>query len=79
MVESLNSYTVEHDEIRMAVTTRATGEELSAIISWMMEHTGTVSITWRPIYPVEADTVYTVTWRSEAERFAYWMHTGQDV
>ena len=61
----------------MGVTTEATGEELSAIISWMMEHTGTVSITWRPIYPVKADTVYTVTWFSEAERFAYWLKSSR--
>ena len=79
MVESLNSNTVEHDEIRMAVTTQATERELNAIIKWMIAHTGTVSISWRPIDPVVEDTVYTVTWQNDAHRLAYWMHTGQEV
>lgn len=63
----------------MAVTTEATEPELNRILDWMMKHTGTVSITWRPVYPVEAVDVYTVTWQNDAHRLAYWMHTGQEV
>ena len=60
------------------MTSKATEQELNAIIEWMMKHTGTVSITWQPVYPVKPVDQYTVTWQNDAHRLAYWVDSASN-